>query len=221
MFCSECGAKATGKFCSHCGFALLGDITPSSLAVRTSDVVVAPTEHLPTDWAQRVDYETIIRVPSVRERIARSAAQSHKRISGEEFLEAFGTITGLPIPMTAVAHAAQALHTKLGIKTGKSRSSTFAAPPGEMLVALFCSLARHGRNLRNVHQLTDGCTLIAALPSDLYALEGDLVITVSRSGPGSSVEARTEIKGQMFDWGKSNRCLAELFAEISGEAAAA
>ena len=98
--------------------------------------------------------------------------------------------------------------------TGKSRSEFFAQPVGRMLVTLLCSLAEHGRQVRSAHQQTDGVILVSALPSDLFALEGDLVVRVSRAKGGTVIEATTDIPGQMFDWGKSTRALEGLFAEL-------
>lgn len=216
MFCSECGARAAGKFCSHCGHSLL--VIAEQTAEHNTSAVV--------DWPASIDYEAIIGVPAVRDRIARSAAQSKKRMTGEDILDlygkALGKLSGAPValPMTAVAHFAQSLHAKLGIKTGKSRSATLMSPPGEVLVTILCDLAREGRALRDVQQASDGCTLVAALPSDLFSLEGDLVISVSRHLAGTHVEARTDIQGQMFDWGKSTRCLDKLFDELGSAVAA-
>lgn len=215
MFCSECGNRAQGKFCSACGHKL----TPA--ADSRADVVT-----LPTDWSDCLDYETLLRVPEVRDAISRAAAQSQKSLTGEEYLEmyfkALGKMAGLPvpIPVTGLARFAQSTYAKLGIQTGKERTEFIAKPAGKVLVSILCSLARAGRTLRSAHQLADGCLLVAALPSDLFALEGDLLITVTRARGGTQVEARTEIKGQMFDWGKSTRCLDALFTELITPAAA-
>lgn len=212
MFCSECGATAAGKFCSTCGH---------SLSSRSTETLA-----LPADWSDVIDYETLLAIPTVRDRIAQAASQSKKSMTGEEFLEmygkALGKLAGLPIslPMTSIAHFAQSTYAKWGIKTGKSRSQFIAQPTGTVLVTILCSLARNGRALRGVHQLTDGCILVAALPSDLFALEGDLIITVGRCSNGTQIEAKTDIKGQLFDWGKSTRCLDALFAEVTTPVAA-
>jgi hypothetical protein len=214
MFCSECGTKATGKFCASCGHKL-------SATQPSNDTLV-----LPTDWSQEIDYKTLLEIPEVRDRIACSAAESRKSMSGEDFLEmygkAIGKLAGLPIalPMTSIAHFAQSTYAKWGIKTGKSRNEFIAKPAGTVLVSILCSLARSGHTLRGAHQLTDGCILVAALPSDLFALEGDLIVTIARSTNGTQVEAKTEIKGQLFDWGKSTRCLDALFTELIVSAAA-
>lgn len=209
MFCSECGVKACGKFCSACG-AKLG-------VAEKIDTV------LTVDWSDLVDYETLLQIPEVRERIACSAAQSKRRLSGEQFLDLCDKVTGtaLIVPMSTIAHFAQSLHAKLGVKTGKSASRFVAQPPGQVLVSLLCSLARHGREVRGAQPLADGCVITASLPSDVFALEGDLIVGVSRQREGTQVDAHTDIQGQMFDGGKSKRCLDELFAELHSANAAA
>lgn len=212
MFCSECGAKAKGKFCSACGHKLTDD----------APAVASP----PIDWSDIIDYETLLKIPDVRERIVRAGAQAKKSITGEEFLEMYGSALGklaglpIPLPMTKIAHFTQSTYAKMGVQTGKSRSEFLARPAGTVLVSVLCSLARHGRVLRAAQQCADGCVLIAALPSDLFALEGDLIISVSRTRGGTQVEAQTQIKGQLFDWGKSTRCLNAMFAELVSAAAA-
>lgn len=215
MFCSECGAQAAGKFCSACGTKLQPNEAPSPETIA-----------LPTDWSDIIEYEILLRIPEVRDLVAHAVSQSKKGMTGEEFLElsgqALGKMAGLPIslPMTSLAHFAQSTYAKLGIQTGKSRSEFIAKPPGRILVTLLCSLARAGRTVRSAHQLTDGCILVAALPSDLFALEGDLIVTVGRAPGGTRVEAKTEIKGQLFDWGKSTRCLDALIIDLISAKAA-
>src|SRR4051794_33611754 len=107
MFCSECGAKATGKFCSACGAKLA--------AAEPIETVLS------IEWSNTIDYELLLTIPEVRQRIAQSAAQSKRRMTGEEFLDLCDKLTGKAaiIPMATIAHWAQSLHTKLGIKTGK------------------------------------------------------------------------------------------------------
>jgi hypothetical protein len=73
--------------------------------------------------------------------------------------------------------------------------------------------------LRSVTQAEDGCLLEAVLPSDLFALEGDLLVSVRRSGGLAEVRASARIGGQIFDWGKINRCLDQLFDDLARDAA--
>jgi hypothetical protein len=75
--------------------------------------------------------------------------------------------------------------------------------------------------LKQVRQGTDGCLFEAELPSDMWSFAGDLFIEVRKEGTGTVAEARTVIKGQLFDWGKSKRCLEELLSDLDRMPAAA
>lgn len=213
MFCSECGKPAQGKFCCHCG-------TPLTLAIAMVEPAteLAPVELVP-DWENEVRYETILKFPGVQAKIERHASQAPRRMSGEKFLSIANKVVDIGVPMEGVAVAAQALWSHLGIKTGKERSQQVAAPAGQVLVRALCSLARHGQPLRCVTQANDGCLLEAALPSDLFSLEGDLLVSVRRAGKQAQVHAATQIAGQLMDWGKSNRSLDQLFHDLVRDAA--
>lgn len=87
------------------------------------------------------------------------------------------------------------------------------------MVEVLCALVRSGLPLVKVHRGDAGCVFEAKLPSDLWALEGRMVVTVERSGTQTKVEAATNIPGQLFDWGKSTRYLEKLFAEFRTKAA--
>lgn len=219
MFCSECGQRATGKFCSHCGHPLAKD--------------EAPANDLPAftgDWTQLTDYETLIRIPAVRDRLAAHAARSQKKLSGEEFLEAcdkvLGSLTG-GVPLTLIANLTQPISTKLGLKTGKSRKERLAQPPGAVIVAVLASFAERGQRLGEVTQHPNGCTLRAALPSDMWSLKGDVAVDIrviearSDSPQTTTLEAAITIPGQIYDWGKSTRALNQLFADLTQLAKAA
>ena len=209
MFCCECGKPGHGKFCSHCG-------TP--LAASASTVEVVPVEIVP-EWDREVQYETILKFPGVRDTIERHARQAPKRMSGEQFLALADKLVPLGVSMEGLAGVVQPLYARLGIKTGKQRAEQVPAPVGRVMVRALCSLARHGQTLRGVTQAADGCLLEATLPSDVFSLAGELVVSVRRSGSQAEVSGATRIPGQLFDWGKSNRCLDQLFADLTRDAA--
>jgi hypothetical protein len=72
MYCSQCGAEANGKLCSSCG-APLQTTTLSDMQA--------------TDCSGIIEYEELLRIPEVRDLIARYATQSKKQMTGEEFLQ--------------------------------------------------------------------------------------------------------------------------------------
>lgn len=226
MFCSECGQKARGKFCSNCGRKLAGpDETDSVAAVddpansddSTLDLLdsgATPRAPLPTGWEFESRYATLVRMPAVRALLKQHGAAAKKGISGEQFLALFDKISPLGVPLETIASIAQPLYARLGIATGKERTETLVLPIGRVLVAALCSLARRGQSISAVRQANDGCCLEAVLPSDLFSLAGELVVTVRGQGPKTLVSAATKIKGQYFDWGKSNRTLDRLFTDL-------
>ncbi len=201
MFCSQCGAKADGNFCFQCGARL-------QPAGRSNDTQ--------TDWSEQINYEELLRMREVRDLIAQHASMARERMSAENFVSlcdnAFSPVKGLS-SKTIVA-ISQPIFSAMGVKTGKSRSQVFDRPAGRILVALLCSLARRGRPLRRVKQGLDGCVLEATLPSDVWSMAASLVVSVNRAGGATLVEAAATVPGQLYDWGKSKRCLDELFADL-------
>jgi hypothetical protein len=166
-----------------------------------------------TDWPDEIRYTVLLHFPEVRDRIAASAAQAKSRVTGEEFLglcdSAFAPVAGVSMKKIATM-----VHERSDLRTRKTRTELLPLSGGKIIVGVLCSLSRNGQNLRKVEQAEDGCLLEATLPSDMWSLEGDLLITVKRNAPGTLVEAATVIKGQLFDWGKSKRCLEKLFADL-------
>lgn len=204
MYCSECGHAAHGKFCSHCGTRLQGGECSSELV----------TAELAKDWQHEVRYDVLLKYPEVRSMVEESARQAPKRLSGEQFLALAEKLIPIGVPMEGMAAVAQAFYARLGIQTGKQRTGDVAAPIGQVLVNVLCSLARQGQTLRRVTQAEDGCLIEATLPSDMFALEGDLFVGVSKDGERTRVTASTRISGQLFDWGKSTRCLERIFGDL-------
>lgn len=209
MFCSNCGKEAQGNFCWSCGAPL--DAGAELENVELTEVVV--------DWTELTDCDKLLKIPAVRERIARHAALSKKRMSAEEFMDncekVFSPLMGgLPVA-TLTTKLIRPLYIKLGIEMRKVRSETLYRRPGEVLVGVLCSLAAAGQELRRATREHDGCVLEATIPSDMWSFEGDLIVAVRPQGKTTVVEAAIVVKGQKFDWGKSRRCLDRLFGDLA------
>ncbi len=206
MFCSNCGSRADGKFCSACGHALQA-------------VVAEPAEIIPIDWSNEINYERLISVPEVRDRVAAAGSLYHKGMSGEEFLGTFDKLVPTGVSMEKLVEIARPLYARLGLNTAKSSSKRFTMPAGRVLVGVLCAMAMHGNELTKVDQHEDGCTLHATIPSSIYSFSGELHFTVRRETSATLIEAETKIPGQKFDWGKSQRLLDNLFERIPAFAA--
>lgn len=202
MYCSNCGAEASGNFCSKCG-------SPLNNSVKAQN---APSND---DWSGEVRYEVLVQIPEIREVISRHAGMAKKGISAEAFLGFIDKVVPLGFSIEKLGSVVQPIYAQLGIKTGKERTEIISSPPGKTIVSAICSLARNGQVLQRVHQFDDGCLIEAILPSDMWSFEGEVLVSVRREVSGSRVEAATKIKGQLFDWGKSSRCLDTLFTDIN------
>jgi hypothetical protein len=140
-------------------------------------------------------------------------------MSAEDFLEAAGKLMSLPVPavaLKAVAEVVVPIFEHLGIKTGKTRSETIQNPPGKAIVAVLCAFASQGQEIRQVQQFENGCLLEAMIPSDMWSWGGSLFVSIRASNSGTRVDAATSVKGQLFDWRKSKRCLERLFSAFNG-----
>lgn len=201
MFCSQCGAAATGNFCSACGARLVVAATPASQ---------------PGSWHDEHRYAVLIGLDAVRDQIAQCAAGAQPGLGSEHFLElcdaAFSSLGG--VSLQTVGNIAMTLGARLGVATGKTSTRECSAPIGRVIVAALCSLARHGQALEHVRQAEDGCVLEAALRPDMRSLKGRLVVAIRRTDRGAAVEAAVKIPGQLFDWGKSKQCLERLFEDL-------
>jgi hypothetical protein len=217
MFCSVCGKEATGEFCWNCGAPLHagGGAQPAPGAATAPPAALSPP--VPADWQNEVDYETLIRNPEVRDLLAKQKPAA-VRMTGEEFVETFGKILKSPVSLAPVMAIMQDVNGRLGIHTGKTRSESYRQPVGRVIVTALCALARDGHKVQDVHQASDGCMLICEIPSDMFSVAGQLLVTIHREPEGASVHADTRIEGQLFDWGKSNACLSQLFNGIGAGA---
>ncbi len=174
-----------------------------------------------TDWTESVVYRDLVARPELRSLIDGAAARHKPGTSAESFMKDADKLMkvaglGAGVPLTMIADIAQPLWTKLGVKTGKTASKRFDLPPGRAILATLCSLAGRGQTLKAARQGADGLLIEAVLPSDMFAMEGTLMVTLKRDGQGTLVEAGTQVSGQMFDWGKSDRAIKALFEDIDG-----
>ncbi|HMD49866.1 MAG TPA: hypothetical protein VKG79_12235 [Bryobacteraceae bacterium] len=208
MFCSECGKQSSGKFCWNCGAPL------HVLEETQSSQAAAAPAPAPSDWRDEISYDVLIRNSEVRDLLAKQKPPAY-HMTGEEFVEGFGKLLPVQVPLAPLMNFSKDLGGRLGIHTGKSRAESYARPAGQVIVAALCTLARDGYKIQEARQATDGCVLICEIPSDFFSLAATLMLAFHREQSAVSVHAEVDIQGQMFDWGKSNRCLTQLFNGIA------
>ncbi|TWT46370.1 hypothetical protein KOR42_43470 [Thalassoglobus neptunius] len=218
MFCSQCGVEADGKFCFACGHRLHqidGDIHESNAAPPENELIAPPSYAV--NWEDDICYEQVLQADAVRSAIAEHGSKAIEGFSGEDCLAIYDKIVPSPIPLAKLATVIQPLYASFGVRTGKTREGTVNAPPGVVLARALCSLAKHAQPFQRVEQAEDRCTLIAEFPSSIWALKGEIRVTVTKQVNETHVSALTDIPGQAFDWGKSTKALERLFADLHSE----
>ncbi len=222
MFCTNCGEKASGRFCAFCGTPIASTWQPDNGSDSGSHSVScstpASTSTAVADWHDECRYQVLIHFPEVRDLIAKHGPPAHKGLTSEDILKICDVftkpLTGLPIPMSKLTSVIAPISARLGIQTGMSRKEFLPSPVGKMLVAAVCSLSRHGRPLKEVHQGEHGCVIEATLPQGLRALEGQITLSIERHPHGTLVDAKAQIPGQKYDWGVSRKCIDEIFDDL-------
>ncbi|MEI6409396.1 MAG: hypothetical protein WCR52_08440 [Bacteroidota bacterium] len=88
MYCQNCGNKASGNYCTHCGAKLQQEIAHEQ-------------NSLTVPWSEEPDFYKLINRQEVRNVIAMSAKDAPKNISATQFLSmldlAIKPFTGLGI----------------------------------------------------------------------------------------------------------------------------
>lgn len=209
-FCSQCGHPAVGKYCVECGAKLVAPEEGSTPSPHEQKLI----EEVVTNWQEEHRYDVLIKVPEVREMIQFQTNTAVVGMTGEELMSIFDKVIGHGVPMAKLAKVIQPLYASWGIHTHKERKEYVNAPIGRVMVRLLCSLAHFGQKIKSVQQADDGCCIHAVLLSDVWALEGDLIVTVSKHNRGANVTAVTHIGGSYFDWGKSKASLERLFKHL-------
>lgn len=208
MYCSNCGTKAQGNFCSQCGNPL-----QSANRLEAIEALEQACRPEPPHWENDTLFENIVQVDAIRNAIALNAINAVKGVSAEAIFALYDKIIASPIPLERLAAVIQPLYDSWGIRTGKEHIEVLAVPIGRAIAQTLCSFAKNGQAFQNATQIENGCLLIAELPSSLCSLTGKLQVRLLRQDNSTLVEASTIIPGQAFDWGKSTRCLELFFSD--------
>jgi len=172
-----------------------------------------------TVWADECQLELLLARPEVKSMVSACVQNARASMSAEDFLLQFANtlpslMPGMRSAFLRGAARGREYGLRRGFKTGKSQVAQFEAPIGHVIAAVLCSLARNSQAVTGTEQLEDGCILTANIPSDPKTFGGTLTIEVGRIPNGTAIEGTATIPGQLYDWGKSKKVLATLFADV-------
>ncbi|NQZ45459.1 MAG: hypothetical protein HRT65_14225 [Flavobacteriaceae bacterium] len=199
-------------FCHHCGFE-----TEEAICPNCGTVIVRPESKIITAWRHETNIAKVARHTDILDYIHTYAKRSNERIDSQYILDkldlVFGTFTGLSTNL--IMEIAVPIYSKLGVKTAKRKTATFDLPMNEVFVRVLCAISANKKlDFNEFHQAKDGILIVGDLKPDLLSFKGTLVITLTQQKERVQAEFNAVIKGQLYDYGKNDRIISKLLADI-------
>lgn len=140
---------------------------------------------------------------------------AHAGMSVAEIARILAPVSGMSAGLfQATLEAGDSLGRRLGFKSTKRIEKAYAAPYATVVRALVLSVASQRHAITTMLDTPKGVFIEAELPKDFRSLGGALRFDVVEEGPGRiQVAGESEIKGQMFDWGKGKQALNDVLAK--------
>jgi len=157
--------------------------------------------------------------PSIRHILSADALKKEAVQSGMSEKEVAGLlapIAGLPSDLFQLSmKVGDALGKTLGIKSVKKVEKIFSYPYASVVRATALALGSLEQQITALFDTPRGSAIEAKLPTDIFSLGGTLFFEiVEESASRVRVIGSSEIKGQMFDWGKGKRGLQDVLDKI-------
>lgn len=157
--------------------------------------------------------------PSIRDILAADASKNQAGKSGmseKEVSDLLAPIAGLSSDLFQLSmKAGEALGKTLGIKSGKKVEKLFSYPYASVVRATVLALGSLEHQITAFFDTPRGSAIEAKLPTDVFSLGGSLFFEiVEESASQIRIIGSSEIKGQMFDWGKGKRTLRDVLEKI-------
>ncbi len=186
MNCHKCGEKTDEETCKNCGTRI----------VKEDSLILA-------SWRNEVDFNKIIRHPDVLDLIQEYSKKSKSKLSAEKFIDLVSESV-MGIPLGFLAEVIVPIYSRFGIKTGKSDLIMLNKPIQEVFVKAMCSLVKNNHPIEEFHVAKDGLILVGGIKSDFRSWGGKVIIEFHDNNGLVAIIIQAAIKGQLYDWGKSN-----------------
>lgn len=125
----------------------------------------------------------------------------------------FSKKTNLIGPVMSVSDS---LWKSVGIKNQTRITQKFATDYEKGVVALIDAIINHDNLIATLLDTAGGCFMRATLPVDVLSLGGTLAFQVIEASENEiEVIAASEVRGQLFDFGKGKRAIEQIFSRTS------
>jgi hypothetical protein len=136
-------------------------------------------------------------------------------MSTDQIARLLGPLSGMGSGAFQVSiEAGNAIGRSLGFKSSKTAETMLSATYPVAVRALVFALTGQKYALTTAFDTPHGAYFEAQLPNDLFALGGTLQLDLTEIAPDRMrLTGTSEVRGQMFDWGKGKRALNDVFAK--------
>ncbi len=109
----------------------------------------------------------------------------------------------------------KAMGEAFGAKSTKTEECTFNQNYELVVLSLITALEQSGNEVTAILDVPQGAIADTKLPADLWSFGGNLRFDIIDEAPMRvRVVGHSEIKGQVFDWGKGKRALRAVFSNV-------
>lgn len=163
-----------------------------------------------TERSERLSIRTILSSDELRKSPDKSGN------SEEDVAKLIAPIVGIPSGVFQLSmKLGDALGKKLNLKSSKKVEKILPNPYVLVVRATAAAIGSLKYEITNLLDTPQGSAIEAKLPLDIFSLGGSLLFEIIEQGTSLvHIIGSSEIKGQLFDWGKGKRSLQDVFDKI-------
>lgn len=191
MKCPKCNKEAANNFCSFCGAKLKWK--PLSTLTKYQDIIS-------DERCQKI--------------IMEEAEKAKTGMTAMEFLQYAQLVLPGRIPLSMMASISASIGEKLHWGKEKHGVRVYHHPYPYVILAVLVFLARHSLAVKEIKEADKRCLIVASVPSTATNLNGKMEIIVKGDETKTQVLTEAKLFGQWLDWGKTERLVDDILADI-------
>jgi|GEM_PF-3360526 len=150
---------------------------------------------------------TILTRRPIQEIIAR---QSFGSVSGNSEDDIIKSLSPFVPNFSGIVKISQSLGKAMGLKSRQQCVKIHTCTYDKAVLSYFMAVKQMELDIQTLYDTNTGSALEAKLPNDVFTLGTRLKLEIIDEASQIRVRASTEVKGQLYDWGKGSRLLNDL-----------
>ena len=138
------------------------------------------------------------------------AGQSFGSVSGNSEDDIIKSLFPFVPNFSGIVKISQSLGKAMGLKSRQQCVKTHACTYDKAVLSYFMAVKQMELDVQTLYDTNTGSALEAKLQNDVFTFGTRLKLEIIDEASQIRVLATTEVKGQMYDWGKGSRLLNDL-----------